>query len=276
MKQTLKLTLYYFLYQLGTLSFFTFIYTAIQLCSTYFETQNLVYPENGYTPPFLLTLVALVLSNLIMGWHLVHFKYIDLKQITCNAVSQSSYAAIIPLTLGMMLCINYVTELLQLPNINEELFLQMKNHLTGILSIAVVAPVIEELVFRGAIAGHLFHKWKNPWYGILLSAFVFGVIHGNPAQIPFAFILGILLGWLYYRTGNILPCILLHFINNSISVALMILLPESAESMTDLFGETGAPLSAIAGAVIALYCVYYINKSAYMSPFKTICHTNHQ
>ena len=132
MKQTLKLTLYYFLYQLGTLSFFTFIYTAIQLCSTYFETQNLVYPENGYTPPFLLTLIALVLSNLIMGWHLVHFKYIDLKQITCNAVSKSSYAAIIPLTLGMMLCINYITELLQLPDINEELFLQNPNIWTRI------------------------------------------------------------------------------------------------------------------------------------------------
>lgn len=259
MKQTLKLALYYFLYQLGTLSVCSFFYSAAMMLADFRETGTWDFPENGYALPFLLTVTALIVSNLIVGWHLVHYRYVTADTIKKHRVPAKVYAAVVPLTLGMMLCTNYMNELLQLPDMNEALFMQMKDHLTGVLSIAVVAPIVEEALFRGAIAGHLFRIWRNPWGGILLSAFVFGIIHGNPAQIPFAMVLGIVLGWLYFRTGNLLPCILLHFINNALSVVLMTFMPE-ADTMSDLFGATGAPLWAAGGLAVTISCICALYK----------------
>ena len=61
------------------------------------------------------------------------------------------------------------------------------------------------------------------WVAIIASALIFGVVHGNPAQIPFAFLLGVMFGWLYYRTRSLLPGIIGHVLNNSIAAVNMIL-----------------------------------------------------
>ena len=78
-----------------------------------------------------------------------------------------------------------------------------------------IAPVVEELIFRG-----LFYKALAPyggkWY-ILISGLFFGLFHLNFTQIPFAFILGLFFAYVMYRTGNILIPILLHFITNLFS-----------------------------------------------------------
>ena len=59
----------------------------------------------------------------------------------------------------------------------------------------------------------------------------------NPAQILPAFLIGILLAWTYYKTGSLIPCILMHVLNNSLSVYLSIKYPE-AENMDDLINGT--------------------------------------
>lgn len=51
----------------------------------------------------------------------------------------------------------------------------------------------------------------------------FGVVHGNWVQAPFAFVTGLALGWMYYRTGSLLPGILMHFVNNSAAVLSFLL-----------------------------------------------------
>lgn len=96
-----------------------------------------------------------------------------------------------------------------------------ENNVFGILSVCIIAPIFEEIFFRGAIEGYLLRKWENPRWAILVSALIFGLIHMNPAQILFAFLFGIILGELYYRTGSLLPSIILHFINNTLSLILM-------------------------------------------------------
>ena len=106
----------------------------------------------------------------------------------------------------------------------------------GILAIAIVGPVLEELLFRGAITHALLQQY-NPTKAILISALLFGVFHINPAQILPAFLIGILLAWTYYKTGSLIPCILMHVLNNSLSVYLSIKYPE-AENMDDLINGT--------------------------------------
>ena len=60
-----------------------------------------------------------------------------------------------------------------------------------------MAPLVEELLFRGAIEGHFLQTGKRPGMAILLSALIFGLIHVNPAQVPFASV------WDWYSDGFI-------------------------------------------------------------------------
>jgi membrane protease YdiL (CAAX protease family) len=118
--------------------------------------------------------------------------------------------------------LNVVIEQMGIPNTMEDTFIAMANNVFGLLSIALLAPVLEELLFRGAIEGELLRQGYKPWIAILLSSLIFGVVHLNPAQIPFAFLIGMMFGWLYYRTGSLLPGIVGHILNNSVAAYNMI------------------------------------------------------
>ena len=106
--------------------------------------------------------------------------------------------------------------------------------------------------------GHLMRKWKNPAWAILASALIFGLVHGNPVQMFFASILGVVLGWVYYRTGSLLPGMLMHFINNGMSVLLFHLSGEKDETLTEALGTTGAISLAIVGVVLTIWSIWYI------------------
>ena len=126
----------------------------------------------------------------------------------------AAFGAIIPST--------YIQELMpELPNYAEKEFELIMNNRFGYFVIGLMAPLVEELVFRGAILRALL-RWKsNPWIGIIISAVMFSVIHMNPAQMPHAFLIGILLGWMYYRTDSIVPGVVYHWVNNTIAYVLM-------------------------------------------------------
>ena len=66
----------------------------------------------------------------------------------------------------------------------------------------------------------------KPLNAILIASAIFGIVHMNPIQIPFAFAIGLIFGWLYYRTGSVVPGIIGHFINNSIACLQMATLTE--------------------------------------------------
>ena len=83
---------------------------------------------------------------------------------------------------------------------------------------AVVPAMVEEFGCRGILIGIL--KPMGEGFAIVISAAVFGLLHGNFIQIPFAFLIGLILGFIRIKTGSLLLCILIHFINNFISVLL--------------------------------------------------------
>lgn len=88
----------------------------------------------------------------------------------------------------------------------------------NLFTYAVLPALVEELVFRGWILGALQPFGERR--ALLLSALIFGLIHGNLTQVPFAFILGLLFGYIFLRTGRLWPGIVLHFLNNAMSVVL--------------------------------------------------------
>jgi hypothetical protein len=89
----------------------------------------------------------------------------------------------------------------------------------GVLVLGVGAGICEEALFRGYLQTRLVERWGR-WPGILLTAACFALVHFDVAQGLFAFFVGMFLGWLTARAGSIRPAMLVHAINNSISVLL--------------------------------------------------------
>ncbi|MFA5535018.1 MAG: type II CAAX endopeptidase family protein [Mariniphaga sp.] len=82
------------------------------------------------------------------------------------------------------------------------------------IRVAVVAPIVEELIFRGLIFSGL-KKNYNAWTTVVVSALLFSLFHLNPWQMPGTFVLGLILGWIMLRTSNILLSIIGHSLNNA-------------------------------------------------------------
>ena len=242
MKQAIKLVLYYFAYQLlFTLPASMGAMTLAGIGVTDIKTGS-IYA----------TSIGMVLSGIMMIWHLIHFKYVKFNLKSFGEVPSRTIWLSIPLILGSMSFFNLCSEFVELPNWMENEFLGMSRNVFGIISIAIMAPLVEELLFRGAIEGHLLRQGKKPWVAILISSLIFGLIHINPAQVPFAFAIGAVFGWLYYRTGSVVPGIVGHFINNSIACIQMATLNKETlnTKTTDLIGE--GPTYALFAASLAL------------------------
>jgi hypothetical protein len=134
----------------------------------------------------------------------------------------------------------------------------MIKSVTGIISIVIGAPFMEELMFRGAIEGHFLRQGKSPLFSIVISGLLFGLYHMNPAQIPFAFLLGCLLGWLYYRTGSLWPGILCHAVNNSLAVMLSFVYPDK-DNISDIITNPALKWGlALAGIIFTVLFVIVI------------------
>lgn len=84
------------------------------------------------------------------------------------------------------------------------------------IATAVVPALIEEFACRGIVLGIL--RKYGDGFAIVSSSIVFGIMHGNFEQIPFAIIVGLILGYIYVKTSSIWICVIVHAINNAISV----------------------------------------------------------
>lgn len=245
-----KLILYYFLYQL----LLTFpVNLAVEVC---------------HFPAINATGLTMILSGVLMIRHLLRFGYVDFGLKSLGEVSAKTVLLSLPFLLAGMLFFNLCSEFVQLPNLMEDTFMDMSRNVFGILSITVMAPLVEELLFRGAIEGHLLKQGKRPAVAILVSALLFGLVHINPAQVPFAFAIGSLFGWLYYRTGSVIPGIVGHFLNNSIAVVTMaVQTPEELGIRTvDWLGKSPTYALLLLSAVVMVGMFLYLKKNLLPAP----------
>lgn len=93
------------------------------------------------------------------------------------------------------------------------------NIAAGFFAIAVAAPLVEELLFRGLLQNAL-GKYVPVWGAIILSSFLFSLVHLQPYAIPGLMSLGIAFGYLYHRTGSLRTNIILHMANNALALIL--------------------------------------------------------
>lgn len=156
-----------------------------------------------------------------------------------SSSSASTFVQVFLMMLGMMLISEFITALLPTEGyIWGELyqsFLEQMNALAIdpfalVLMVAVLAPVLEEILFRGIIMKALLNRGLHPYRSILISAFIFGLMHIYPWQFLGAFLIGLVLGLVYYKTKSLLLPILMHAFNNFIAAMLMIFVKEDSLS----------------------------------------------
>lgn len=174
-------------------------------------------------------------------------------------------AAILAAALGMgMASIAWIdflmTFLTFLPDWMKQAFESLQSTPMGILCICLFGPMIEELLFRGAITTVLLQRYR-PVKAILLSALIFGVFHLNPPQIIAATLSGVPLAWLYYRTGSLIPGMAVHVLNNSLSVFLSLRHPE-ASHIGETMGKTGYAVFLSVSIVVFFASLFVLQKKS--------------
>jgi len=150
-----------------------------------------------------------------------------------------------------------IVSLIPMPDFIVDLFMEMFRESTifTYALIVLIGPILEELLFRGIILDGLLGN-LNPRKAILWSSFLFAFIHLNPWQFVYAFALGGLMGWIYYRTFSILSCIYIHVFANLTALILnKIIISQNLEYMTsiDILGNVRNYVLLLVTCAIILY-----------------------
>ena len=140
------------------------------------------------------------------------------------------YRRVVPLALLVQVAVILTNVLISLalgePFDNPQIALIMPDPgdwtaMVGILlATSLLAPFAEELALRAVLYGWL-RRHAGPLLSALVSAMVFAMLHGSLILLPGTFLVGLVLAWVYERSGSLLPCILLHGCFNAISTLLV-------------------------------------------------------
>ncbi len=159
-----------------------------------------------------------------------------------SSKSFTTYLLIFSMMLGMMLISEYLTSFIPTEGFIYgklyESFMEQMNAISLdpfalIILVAILAPIFEEMLFRGIILKGMLNNKINPYWAIVISAFIFGAVHIYPWQFLGAFLLGLVLGLVYYKTKSLLLPMLMHAFNNFIAAMLMIFV--KVDSLEALF-----------------------------------------
>ena len=157
-------------------------------------------------------------------------KAVPLSSLNTNGINTALLVILIALaTIAAMILTEPLTNLAPMPEAVKEIYKKMlSDTLWTTLSVAVAAPLIEEFLLRGImLRGLLEHT--SPINAIHYSAFFFALIHMNLSQAIGAFLLGLFIGWVYYKTGSLWLAIFIHFINNGLGTLFTLAFPQDIE-----------------------------------------------
>ena len=143
----------------------------------------------------------------------------------------------------------------------------------SLIATAVVPPLVEEFACRGLILGSL--RKYGDGFAVLISSVLFGLMHGNFDQMPFAFMVGLVLGLIVVKTDSLWIAVAVHAANNFISVAFEYLLSGLSQNSQNLIYTIYLMAALIAGTVGAVLISergsFSFNKSNTESSFKQKC-----
>ncbi len=255
--------------------FLVLVYLVIQLFSSLlikggfalyqYLHKGLIVSSMSLAEVIISFILSMVLMTLFMAWK--GLIPLDRESWTLPTPKPSYLFWLIIATFSSIFTLDFLMYYLDfIPDFMEQTFDIILTSFWGIFTVALLGPLIEELVFRGAITRFLLEKY-NPRTAILISALIFGIVHMNPVQIIGGFLMGLLLGWIYYKTKSILPVFIVHLINNSLSVILGKQYA-GADTLRDLFSENFY-WSIVAFSIFFLFLSLKQLNQATTSPFKS-------
>ena len=124
--------------------------------------------------------------------------------------------------------------------------------LANLTLIALLPAIGEELVFRGVVQQQLLRRISQPWVALVLTAIIFSFIHFQFEGFLPRLLLGLLLGWLYWRTGNFWVPVIAHFANNGAQVLGQYLYHRDISTI-DLEQDVEVPWYAAAISILLIW-----------------------
>ena len=180
-----------------------------------------------------ISLLSMLISTLMIGLPVIIYLRINKlsirQRLRINKISHNTLFSIIIISIGFIIIIDELDRIIYVlfgsPDFLGELVEQLKitsvySGFLIILTTVIVAPVVEEFLFRGFLQNVLEESWGDITKAILVTSLFFALIHLNPYWIVQIYLLGMLLGYLSWRTNSIMPGIILHGLNNGFAVAL--------------------------------------------------------
>ena len=157
-------------------------------------------------------------------------------------------------------------------------FVELMKQVTGgpfwasFLVVAIFAPIFEEWLCRGMVLRGLLTKMKPVW-AIVISALFFAVIHANPWQALNAFLIGLMMGYVYYKTGSLILTMLIHFVNNGTAVIVSNI--DYFKDMEDLqwidvLGKQNYTIVFLVSCCILAACLYAFSRIKLENPWGNI------
>lgn len=196
---------------------------------------------------------------------------------TGSPMTSRQFFRILCVFIGMQLLGSLITEALDFffrffhLNITGvyELFDEKQNSFGMFLYAGLLAPISEEILFRGVVQKSLRNFGRN--FAIFGSAFTFGMFHGNLMQAPFAFLVGLVLGYVA-DTYSIGWCMLLHMINNLVLADLIPrVLQIFSEDVSITIQNSVVYLFAVLGAITLFRHKAAISSWMHWQPIDTRC-----
>ena len=170
---------------------------------------------------------TLVLNGLLVSTILsiIIFSIMYYKQKKTFSITRSGSNAAIPITIIMAIAGSFmlitVLSIIQilmgtdLQTSGLELDdLGLGQLILSMLLVVILVPIAEEICFRGLSQNH-FYKRFSFWAANCLQAGFFGLVHGVPIQVAYAFLIGLLIGWMYFKSGRLSIAIIAHMAFNS-------------------------------------------------------------
>lgn len=136
------------------------------------------------------------------------------------------------------------------------------NLLLNLVFVAVFAGVGEELFFRGVLQRLFIKIFRSPWVGIIVTALIFSAIHLQFYGFIPRFLLGLLLGLIYWYSGSLWPAIIAHFAYDALAVTVIYFNPSMADqdNVTASFGNQ--VILAVCSFVLVLLLVIWMKRKS--------------
>ena len=210
----------------AVMSFWSAVYFRITAILGVHSTQALSFARHPFFSQLLQILVSAIMLLLpffiiskAMGFKLM-------QGISFRGVEKGYFLPSVTLGVGFCffssLSTNYADWIFDLfgisfPSSERELPLGVFGVIITVITTAFFPAFLEELAMRGIVMGML--RKFGDGFAVFCSAFVFGIMHASGDQIVFAFLVGVILGFITVKTNSIWPAITVHFLNNFFSVA---------------------------------------------------------